>query len=34
MHAMTRIMDALWALCLKWFLHLKTASSLNIIVST
>ena len=31
---MTRIMAALWALCLKWFPHIKTASSLNIIVST
>ena len=31
---MTRIIAALWALCLKWFPHIKTASSLNIIDST
>ena len=31
---MTRIMAALWALCLKKVPHIKTASSLNIIVST
>ena len=26
---MTRIMAALWALCLKWFPHIKSASSLT-----
>ena len=31
---MTRIMAPLWALCLKWFPLIKTASSLNIIDST
>ena len=31
---MTRIMAALWALCLKWFPDIKTASSLNLIDST
>ena len=31
---LTRIMAALWALCLKWFPLIKTASSLNIINST
>ena len=29
---LTRIMAALWALCLKWFPLIKTASSLNMIV--
>ena len=31
-HAMSRIMAALWALCLKRCPHIKTASSLNIII--
>ena len=31
---MTRIMAALWALCLKRCPHIETASSLNVIVST
>ena len=31
---MTRTMAALWALCLKWFPPIKTASSLNINGST
>ena len=31
-HALTRIMAVLWALCLKWCLQAKTASSLSIII--
>ena len=30
----TRIMAALWVLCLEWFPHIKTTSSPNIINST
>ena len=31
---MTCIMAVLWALCLKWYSHTKSASSLNLIILT